>query len=202
MSTTTDTDRLVLEILPEQGHWSEADYLWLTDHTNRLIEYTDGYIEELATPTDDHQAIIGFLYELLKALVAPAGGVVRFAALRLYVKPRRYREPDILVLLDKNDPRRSNRYWSGADLVVEVVSDDEQSRARDYETKRADYAAGGIPEYWIVDPQEEVVIVLALGPEGTPGAYVEHARGGRGERVASALLPALVVSVDEVFDAV
>ena len=35
-------DDLVLEILPLQGAWDEEQYLWLTDHTNRLVEFIVG----------------------------------------------------------------------------------------------------------------------------------------------------------------
>ena len=38
---------LLRDILPSQGAWSEAAYRWLTDHSNRLIEFTDGHIQEL-----------------------------------------------------------------------------------------------------------------------------------------------------------
>ena len=33
---------LLRDILPPQGAWSEAAYRWLTDHSNRLIEFTEG----------------------------------------------------------------------------------------------------------------------------------------------------------------
>ena len=47
----------LLDLLPDQGHWSDAEYLWLTDHTSRLVEFTDGEIEVLPPPTDRvHQA--------------------------------------------------------------------------------------------------------------------------------------------------
>jgi hypothetical protein len=51
-------DRLE-EILPLQGEWSEQEYLVLTDHRSRLIEFTDGFLDVLPTPTDKHQAIQG-----------------------------------------------------------------------------------------------------------------------------------------------
>jgi hypothetical protein len=43
------------EILPPQGRWSEDEYLVLTDHRNRLVEFTDGFLEILPTPTDKHR---------------------------------------------------------------------------------------------------------------------------------------------------
>lgn len=45
-------------------------------------------------------------------------------------------------------------------LIVEVVSPD--SVNRDYRYKRSEYAALGIPEYWIVDPGENKFTVLLL----------------------------------------
>jgi len=42
-------------------------------------------------------------------MLAP-GGRVLFAALRMQVRPGKFREPDILLLRDANDPRCQNRY--------------------------------------------------------------------------------------------
>ena len=54
----------LLAMLPEQGCWSEERYLYLTDSSNRLVELTDGVLEFLPMPTDRHQAILEFLFEL------------------------------------------------------------------------------------------------------------------------------------------
>ena len=50
------------EILPSQGAWTEEEYLVLTDNRNRLVEFTDGFLEVLPTPTDEHQMLLKFLY--------------------------------------------------------------------------------------------------------------------------------------------
>ena len=39
-----------------------------------------------------------------------------------------FREPDLLLLCDGDDARYQDRYWLGADLVVEVVSPDRPER--------------------------------------------------------------------------
>ncbi len=65
VSTTQDqVDNLVLDLLPPQGQWSEETYLWLTDHTHRVIEFTGGYIEGLPMPTDTNQCILAALYQV------------------------------------------------------------------------------------------------------------------------------------------
>src|SRR5260370_35686382 len=52
----------LLEVLPGQGAWTEEKYLWLTDHTTRLVEFTDGYIRVLPLPTDEHRSFLQFLF--------------------------------------------------------------------------------------------------------------------------------------------
>ena len=197
LATPTSQDALislVSDILPQQGAWSDDAYLWLTDHTNRLIEFTDGRVQELPMPTFIHQAILLFLYGLFHEHVTRRGGVVMVAPLRIRIRAGKFREPDILLLRDCDDPRGQNRYWTGADLVVEVVSPDDPGR--DVVEKRTDYAEAGIPEYWIADPRDETITVLAL----REGAYVEHGVFRRGDTATSSLVE-VAVDVAAVYDA-
>ena len=184
----------IAALLPAQGEWRDEDYLWLTSRTNRLVELSDGRIEVLPVPTDQHQSILLFLYGLLRDFLAPAGGKVLVAPLRLRLHSGKFREPDLLALRAADDPRRQNAYWSGADLVIEVVSPDEPRR--DLVTKRREYALAGIPEYWIVNPQTETITVLALAET----TYVEHGVWTRGTTATSRLLASFAVAVGEVFD--
>lgn len=195
MTSQRELSSLVIESLPPQGHWSEAEYLWLSEHSPRLIELTDGYIEVLPMPTDQHQGISGLFYSEFRAFLAPLGGVVRYAPLRLRLRIGKIREPDLLLLLDRNDPRRTDGYWLGADLVLEIISAD--NPAHDLVEKRQDYAEAGIPEYWIVNPFDETIIVLRLDA----GSYVEHGRFGRGERATSVIAAGFAVDVNAVFAA-
>jgi len=183
---------LEIDFLPLQGLWTEEQYLRLTDQTNRLIEFTDGYVELLPMPTRQHQAISRFLFLALLTFVQQRGGTVFYAPLRVRVAPGRFREPGLVVLLDKNDARNQNAFWLGADIVVEIVSPDHVER--DTIVKRADYAGAGIPEYWIVQPEEETLTVLKLEEK----AYEEHGIFRRGESARSILLPGFTISVDAV----
>ena len=45
----------VATLYPQQGEWSEEDYLKLTDHWNRRIKFTDGRVD-FTTPTLIHDA--------------------------------------------------------------------------------------------------------------------------------------------------
>lgn len=180
-------------LFPAQGAWSEEDYLALD--TNQFVELSNGQIEVLPMPNDQHQAIVGYLYTLLLTFAHSMGGVARLAPLRMRLWPGKFREPDLLLLLKADDTRRQAEFWSGADLVIEVVSAD--NPARDTKKKRHEYAQAGIPEYWIVNPLTETITVLKL----TGNHYTEHGSFRRGEIAISAGFPALQADVATVFDA-
>jgi Uma2 family endonuclease len=186
---------LLEEILPAQGQWSEEEYLVLTGHGNHLIEFTDGYLEVLPMPTDKHQSVLKFLFLAFYGFAESRGGTVQFAPLRLRIRSGKFREPDLLLLRSAADSRRQNRFWLGADLALEVVS--EEKPERDLVDKRGDYAEGRVPEYWIVNPQTETITVLHLHAE----TYEEAGVYRRGESARSVLLEGFSVDVAAVFDA-
>ena len=190
-----DDDEMILDLAPIQGLWTEEQYLKLSDHSRRLLEFTDGYIEILPTPTDKHQVISRFLLFALFGFIQPLGGTVLYAPLRVRIREGKFREPDLLLVRDANDPRRQNAVWLGADLVVEIVSPDDPER--DTKVKRAEYAATGVPEYWIVNPKDETITVLVL--EGDD--YADHGVFQRGDTATSALLAGFAVAVNSVLDA-
>lgn len=77
-------------------------------------------------------------------------------------------------------------------LVVEVVSPGKANEERDYRYKRSEYAARGISEYWIVDPQQSKVSVLTL----VAGLY--EADKYVGEMMIKSQFEALTLTADQV----
>ena len=188
----------IARLYPVQGAWSEDDYLSITLSENWLIEYTDGCVEVLPTPTIEHQLIVKFLLMALESFTGPRKlGVVLFAPLPLKTFARKYREPDLIFNFSENHAERRTDYYETADLVMEVVSADKTSRERDYDKKRKDYAEAGIREYWIVDPQDKRVTVLAL----EDNQYIEHGVFNLGQTAESRLLSGFTMEVDAVFAA-
>lgn len=180
-------------LFPAQGAWTEDEYLEL--NTNRLVEFSHGQIEVLPMPTLVHQLIVGYLHVLLRSFAQQEAGIVVLAPFRLRLWNGKFREPDLLFLVNKNDPRKQNAFWTGADLVVEVVSPDDPKR--DLVDKRREYAQAGIPEYWIVNPQTESITVLHL----RDGRYIEHGLFARGDTATSATLAGIEVDVTALLDA-
>lgn len=184
----------IAELFPLQGSWSEEEYLALD--SNRIVEFSDGSIEVPPMPTTSHQLIVLHLYGLLNFFVSRRRlGTALVAALRVRLRPGKIREPDVVFMLKKHIQRMGEEFWEGADLVMEVVSGNKKDRRRDLVIKRKEYARAGIPEYWIVDPREERIIVLHL--EGK--RYRVHGIFRKGKTASSHLLPGFMVDVDEVF---
>ena len=182
----------IAQLFPAQGHWSEEEYLALD--TNHLIELSHGQLEVLPMPTQSHQLLVIALFEILRNFVREGQlGTVLLAPMRVQLWPGKFREPDILFMRSEHDDRRSDRFWEGADLVMEIVSPDDPER--DKVTKRREYAQSGIPEYWIVDPTDASITVLTLqGQE-----YALHGEFAAGEAASSVLLEGFKVDVGDVF---
>ena len=179
---------------PGQGAWSEDEYLNLSG--GPLVEFDNGHIEVFDMPTKEHQRLTQFIFVVLREFLLGKGiGEAFMAPLPTRLWEGKFREPDVLFLRDGRAEYKGS-YPEGADLVVEVVSFDRESRRRDLEEKRLDYAKAGIPEYWIMDPLTGVVSVLRL----SDNAYVLSGEFKAGQAAVSVELPGLVVSVDAWLD--
>jgi len=181
-------------LFPAQGQWSEEEYLALDG--NRIVEFSNGRLEVPPMPTTSHQLLVAWLYGILQAFVVSRDlGTVAFAPLRVRISRAKFREPDLVFMLKENSERIGEEYWEGADLVMEVVSQDAEGRRRDLETKRREYARAGIPEYWIIDPQEKQITVLRLAGK----RYAVHGEFHEGTVAISHLLQGFAVDVKDAF---
>ncbi len=180
-------------LYPTQGNWTEEDYLALD--TNWLVELSDGFLEVLPMPTPYHQLLVDRLHGLVQQHVESRDlGRAFFAPLPIRLWPRKFRDPDV-IFIRKEKLADLRRQPEGADLVMEVVSEGEESRQRDLVTKREEYAKARIGEYWIVDPELKQITVLVLDGD----AYRVHGAFGAGQIATSAILPGLAAPVDGVF---
>ncbi len=174
---------------------TEEEYLAID--VNFLLEYADGFLEVLPMPTIFHQLILGFLFRQLHAFVADGKrGTVVTAGYKVQVRTGKYREPDILYISSEHRSGIGKEFCTKADLVIEIVS--EFNRRHDLVTKRDEYARAGIPEYWIVDPDEETITIFVL--KSRRKSYAEHGNFRKGDATASRVLPGFSVDVTETFN--
>ena len=185
-----------------QSKLTFEEYLSYDDGTDNRYELVDG--ELIALPPESGRnawIAFGLAIQLVNLLglkrVAHNSCEVQVPVLKPGYAENRY--PDLLVLKEEHIELTQKRLtitlkMPPPDLVVEVVSPGKVNRERDYTAKREQYAARGIPEYWIVDPQAEVFIVLEL----KAGAYVEVGRFRGNERIISPGFPELELTAEQV----
>ena len=68
-------------------------------------------MEVLSTPTKKHQLLLKFLLLVFFNYFETRGGNVLSAQLRMRIRPGKFREPDLLLLLSHSDPRGQDRFW-------------------------------------------------------------------------------------------
>jgi Uma2 family endonuclease len=182
-------------LFPRQGDWTEEDYFKL--EAEQRIEYLNGCLVFLPMPTRSHELIVQFLFRLLDQYVQSHRlGRIFFSGYRVLTVDTGYRLPDLFFL--RAGRKEEERAACGADVVFEVLSPGQDNRERDLEEKRAEYAAAGIPEYWIVDPEQRTIPVLTLDGDH----YRAHGAFKPGETATSVLLSGFSVDVAACFAAV
>lgn len=127
---------------------------WLEWEHDGLSEWVDGEVIVNSAPINEHQQINGFFNGLLGLFVQVFQlGIVRVAPFTMRIVPGGpAREPDLFFLAQEHRERLTQRALEGpADLVIEVIS--AESVARDRADKFYEYQAGGVREYWIIDPR-------------------------------------------------
>lgn len=179
-----------------KNNFSFEEYLTYNDGTDDRYELVDGELILMNPPTGRHSLIIFGLTEIFMTEIRQQN--LAWVALQMFgvrTAQRRSRLPDLCVMtLEIAQELRevSAVLDSGALIVVEVVSPD--SGKTDYRYKRTEYAAAGIPEYWIVDPLQNKVSILQL----VEGLYEEEEYQGE-EVVRSFLLPELAITPTQIF---
>lgn len=158
---------MALELRPHSKHDDEADdrtppagpltYEQFLDWADKdtYAEWVDGKVEMSSPASLPHQDLAGFLGAIMRSFVEDTGaGTVLLAPFQMKLSNvRRGREPDLLFVATENVDRLRQNFLDGpADLAVEIVSP--ESALRDRGAKYAEYEAGGVREYWVLDLEE------------------------------------------------
>jgi len=165
-------------------------------------EYDDGELIELPSESELNDLIAHFIYLMLvrSGLHYPLARIGR-CELEVTGKPRT-RYPDLVVLQDEHLRLREKRLlitqaMAPPQLVVEIVSPGSRNHKRDYEAKRAQYQARGIPEFWLIDPEKQAVTVLFLNN----GSYAEVGVFQASALLQSPTFPKLNLTVHQILTA-
>jgi Uma2 family endonuclease len=129
-------------------------------------ELVDGVLLAAPRGGPEQQAVVLEVGFLLRRN-SPAQFQVMVGPVDYQLGERTLLQPDVLVCHAGRLPR--GPVTGPVQLVVEVTSD--VTRTTDQVLKRALYERAGVPAYWILDPEAQVLTVLELAE----GKYVETA---------------------------
>jgi Uma2 family endonuclease len=173
------------------------DYL-LFPEDGKLHELIDG--EHFVTPSPNvrHQAILGELHGMIWSYLREHPiGLVFMSRLDVVLSKYDVVEPDLLYVsrARANEVLSSQHVRGAPDLVVEIGSP--STRKRDETIKRRLYERFGVTEYWVVDPEVDVVRVYRRSGDRFQRA-VELSHEGR-DMLTTPLLPGLELPLERVF---
>ncbi|HIK14593.1 MAG TPA: Uma2 family endonuclease [Leptolyngbyaceae cyanobacterium M33_DOE_097] len=163
-------------------------------------EYVEGELVDLMPEGEESEWIANYLFLLLTQAGIVAPRLIRPGRCEIEVPGvPRTRFPDLVILDEAHLELTKRRLTITADmppprLVVEVVSPGKKNRKRDLEDKRRQYQSRGIPEYWLIDPEQQQVSVLHL----TGDNYVESGVFQGGDRVNSPSFGLLPFTAEQV----
>ena len=137
---------------------------WCDEDT--WAEWVNGEVQMVSPASTRHQALASFLDAVLRAFIETHNlGVILPApfSMRLPNVPSG-REPDLLFIANEHHDRLKETFLDGpADVVVEIISP--ESIGRDRGDKFVEYEAGGVAEYWLIDPERQQAEFYHLGAD-------------------------------------
>ena len=186
--------------LPEKNKkYTYADYLTWSEEERWEIINGVPYLQ--AAPTWQHQAV---LLELARQFA----NYLQDKSCRVFTAPFDLRipeanekdeetpnvvQPDIIIICDNSGLKKTG-YYGVPELIIEVVSP--STGQKDKIEKFNLYEKAGVKEYWIVEPDEKVVMVFTLeeGRYGRPQMYSEE------DKVKVSIFDNLVIELKPVFE--
>jgi len=175
------------------------EYKNYTDGTDNCYELEDGVLLEMPPATGKHEVIVTLLLIYFYTEIQKLGLAlqVRPSGTEVQTTNENSRRPDVCIITNEQAQSIENVsaiIQTPPPLVVEGVSP--ESIDRDYNRKTLEYASVGIPEYWIVDPLANQVMVCLLNQ----GSY-QRTVYAPSQHIISKLLPQLQLTTQQILSA-
>ena len=163
-----------------QGKYTTDDYLALPDDIR--VELIDGVIYDMGAPKGGHQMVLGDLYMAFRNCIdehdSPCYAIFAPFDVRLDKDNKTMVQPDLMVICPEDYEDTDNEYFeedrgkrlNGAPrFVAEILSP--STRSKDCTVKLLKYMNAGVKEYWIVDIDNEKVMVYDFTKDVLPTQY-------------------------------
>lgn len=170
----------------------------INEKSEARYEYIDGQVYYLASPNFTHQRILGNLHILMhtffkgkscQPFLSPFDVTLKRSLTLFSVV-----QPDLLVICDLDNRNEKDRYLGTPALVVEIFSP--STSKKDLIKKLDLYMSTGVDEYWLINPEENLVIIYTFISK-----EITSLRTFNQEMLASSLrFPELAFEISQLFD--
>lgn len=178
---------------------SYEEFMKIYEKSTLRMEFINGEIHLLASPSLFHQEILGRLHLIFTEYFKQKTCRVYLAPFDVHFHKKDFKEPDVmqpdvLVVCDLEDNvNEKGKYMGTPDLVIEILSD--STRSKDMVDKLNTYMLSGVVEYWIVDPKPNTVIVYHF----VNRQIDSYKTFEEGETIQSKAYQGLMAEVDSLF---
>jgi Uma2 family endonuclease len=155
------------------------------------VELLEGVIVAMSPQNPPHAFALGRLNRLLGAVLGAEASVR--VQLPLEVGAHSTPEPDLAIVAGREEDYLTGHPTTGL-LVIEVA---DSTLSQDRLTKGSLYAAGGIPEYWIVNLRDACIEVYR-SPVASERRYAERLIARAGDLLEPLGLPGVAIAVADV----
>jgi len=179
---------------------SYEEFMEIYEKSELRMEYINGEIIILSSPSTFHQDISGNLHVLFRNYLKGKPCKVFYAPFDVHFWKKDFKypdvmQPDLLIACDLEDTvNEKGRYMGTPTLVVEILSP--STRSRDMVDKLNTYMISGVKEFWVVDPKKMTVLVYGF-KDLQIDEYVSYKMD---ELIRSYWFDNLEVSIKDVFD--
>ncbi len=188
LDTVPDTGKILftrdaIETFPE---WPEGP----------LVELINGGLYMVPSPTPLHQRISSNINSLMKTFVEERDlGIVLYAPVDVVFSEKDTTIPDLLFIKKSRRTIIGEKNIDGVpDILVEILS---INRNRDLKKKKDLYEHFGVPEYWVIDPDDQLLMIHLY--DSKTQKYRPPVTYSVDDSIKSEILPGFVPDLGEVF---
>lgn len=145
---------------------SYEEFMEIYEKSDLRMEFINGEIVLLGSPSTDHQEISGNLFVEFREYLKGKLCKVFYAPFDVHFHKEGFKEPDVMqpdLIIACDVAEKTNekgRYMGTPVLVVEILSP--STRSKDMVDKLNTFMISGVKEFWIIDPEQEIVLVYGF----------------------------------------
>lgn len=145
---------------------SYEEFMQISENTTQRLEFINGEIYLLSSPSSFHQDMLAHLFILFNNYLKGKTCKAYLAPFDVHFYKKGLSEPDVMqpditVACDhKTTINEKGRYMGTPTLVVEILSS--STRSKDMVDKLNTYMLSGVKEYWAIDKKNKQIYIYSF----------------------------------------